>query len=166
MRRLAPLLISAVLLLASQTARADITIGAILSLTGPAASLGIPARNIIDMLPREAAGQKLRYVILDDATDSTAAKVQRPKASATEDIFDRSPKEVYPQEIEDQVPEAAMQELKGQELPDEALLKPAATQREQRLEPAPQNRLVKTEEFLKYENGGIDDHQYKRGGPL
>ena len=54
-------------------ARADITVGAVLSLTGPGASLGIPERNVIDMLPREIAGQKVRYVVLDDGTDSTAA---------------------------------------------------------------------------------------------
>lgn len=54
-------------------ARADITIGAVLSLTGPAASLGIPMRNVIQMLPHELAGQKIRYVILDDGTDSSAA---------------------------------------------------------------------------------------------
>ncbi len=60
-------------LLAAAPARADITIGAVLSLTGPGASLGIPERNIIEMLPRELAGQKLRFVILDDASDSTAA---------------------------------------------------------------------------------------------
>lgn len=54
-------------------ARADITIGAVLSLTGPAASLGIPAHNVIDLLPKEAAGQKIRYIVLDDGTDSTAA---------------------------------------------------------------------------------------------
>lgn len=71
MRRIAIAIAAA--LLAAPSARADITIGAVLSLTGPAASLGIPARNAIDLLPREAAGQKIRYVILDDGTDSTAA---------------------------------------------------------------------------------------------
>jgi branched-chain amino acid transport system substrate-binding protein len=71
MRRLALAALAALLL--APGARADVTIGAVLSLTGPAASLGIPARNVIDLLPKEAAGQKLRYVILDDGTDSTAA---------------------------------------------------------------------------------------------
>src|SRR5438045_3543511 len=70
MRRLA---LAALAVLLAPSARADITIGAVLSLTGPAASLGIPARNVIDLLPKEAAGQKLRYIVLDDATDSTAA---------------------------------------------------------------------------------------------
>ncbi len=65
--------LAALIALAPVAARADITIGAILSLTGPAASLGIPERNIIDMMPREIAGQKVRFVVLDDASDSTTA---------------------------------------------------------------------------------------------
>lgn len=66
-------LLAPLVALAPVAARADITIGAVLSLTGPAASIGIPGRNVIDMLPREAAGQKIRYVIVDDASDSTGA---------------------------------------------------------------------------------------------
>ncbi len=54
-------------------ARADITVGAVLSLTGPAASLGIPERNTIELLPRTMAGQPVRWVVLDDASDTTAA---------------------------------------------------------------------------------------------
>lgn len=69
---LAALLVPAVAWLPA-AARADVTIGAVLSLTGPAASIGIPGRNVIDMLPREANGQKIRYVILDDGSDSTNA---------------------------------------------------------------------------------------------
>lgn len=52
---------------------ADITVGAVLSLTGPAASLGIPERNTIELLPRTMAGQPVRWVVLDDASDTTAA---------------------------------------------------------------------------------------------
>ncbi len=61
------------LLLWALPARADITLGAVLSLTGPAAGLGIPARNTIDLLPRMMAGQAVRWVVLDDASDTTAA---------------------------------------------------------------------------------------------
>lgn len=57
----------------ASTARADITVGAVLSLTGPAASLGIPERNTIELLPRTMAGQPVRWVVLDDASDTTAA---------------------------------------------------------------------------------------------
>lgn len=64
----------AVLLLAlPAAARADITLGALLSLTGPAAGLGVPARNTIELLPKTLAGQPVRWIVLDDASDSTAA---------------------------------------------------------------------------------------------
>jgi branched-chain amino acid transport system substrate-binding protein len=54
-------------------ARADITIGVNLSSTGPAASLGIPEKNAISFGPSTIAGQKVRYVVYDDATDTTNA---------------------------------------------------------------------------------------------
>ncbi|PZP53027.1 MAG: branched-chain amino acid ABC transporter substrate-binding protein [Agrobacterium fabrum] len=58
--------------MASQ-AFAEIKVGAILSLTGPAASLGIPVKNTIDILPRKVAGEDVRYIVLDDASDPSAA---------------------------------------------------------------------------------------------
>ncbi len=53
--------------------RADITIGAVLSLTGPGASLGIPARDTVDLLPKAIGGEAVRWVVLDDASDPAAA---------------------------------------------------------------------------------------------
>ncbi|MBV9747193.1 MAG: ABC transporter substrate-binding protein [Acetobacteraceae bacterium] len=67
------LAILALLLAGSVPARADITLGAVLSLTGPAAGLGIPERNTIELLPKTIAGQTVRWVVLDDASDTTAA---------------------------------------------------------------------------------------------
>ena len=61
------------LLLLTTTAHAEITIGAVLSLTGPGAGLGIPERNTIELLPVTIAGEKVRWVVLDDASDTTAA---------------------------------------------------------------------------------------------
>ena len=72
-RKLPAGLLLATLLAAPFAARADITIGAVLSLTGGGASLGIPERQTIELLPREIAGQKIRYIVLDDGTDSTKA---------------------------------------------------------------------------------------------
>ncbi len=80
-------LLVAALLAAPVAARADITIGAVLSLTGGGASLGIPERNAIELLPREIAGQKIRYVVLDDGTDSTKA-VQAFQKLVSEDKVD------------------------------------------------------------------------------
>ncbi len=52
---------------------APISIGAILSLTGPGASLGMPQRNTFELLPKTIAGHPARLTILNDATDSSAA---------------------------------------------------------------------------------------------
>ncbi len=60
-------------LLIAAPARADVTLGALLSLTGPGAGLGIPERNTIELLPKVIAGQPVRWVVLDDASDTTAA---------------------------------------------------------------------------------------------
>ena len=53
------------------TASAQIKIGVTVSATGPAASLGIPEKNTIELLPREIAGKRVDYIILDDASDTT-----------------------------------------------------------------------------------------------
>ena len=55
------------------TALADINVGVTLSATGPAASLGIPEKNTIDLLPKTIGGQKVNYIVLDDASDTTTA---------------------------------------------------------------------------------------------
>ncbi len=60
-------------LLLTTTAHAELTIGAVLSLTGPAAGLGIPERNTIELLPTTIGTEKVRWVVLDDASDTTAA---------------------------------------------------------------------------------------------
>jgi branched-chain amino acid transport system substrate-binding protein len=54
-------------------AQADINVGVTLSATGPAASLGIPEKNTIALLPTKIAGQKVNYIVLDDASDTTTA---------------------------------------------------------------------------------------------
>lgn len=60
-------------LLASLLAHADINVGVTVSATGPAASLGIPEKNTFALLPKTMAGQKVNYIVLDDASDTTAA---------------------------------------------------------------------------------------------
>lgn len=54
-------------------AQADINVGVTLSATGPAASLGIPEKNTFALMPTTIAGQKINYIILDDASDTTTA---------------------------------------------------------------------------------------------
>lgn len=55
------------------TAWADINVGVTLSTTGPAASLGIPEKNTVALMPKTIAGEKVNYIVLDDASDTTAA---------------------------------------------------------------------------------------------
>ena len=52
---------------------ADINVGVTLSATGPAASLGIPEKNTVALLPATIAGQKVNYIVFDDASDTTTA---------------------------------------------------------------------------------------------
>jgi len=54
-------------------AAADINIGVTLAATGPAASLGIPQKNTIELLPTSIAGEKVNWIVLDDASDTTKA---------------------------------------------------------------------------------------------
>jgi branched-chain amino acid transport system substrate-binding protein len=63
----------AILAAFSAAAFADINVGVSVSATGPAASLGIPEKNTIALLPASIGGQKVNYIILDDATDPTVA---------------------------------------------------------------------------------------------
>ena len=60
-------------LLAPTLVLAQVKIGLVLSLTGPAASLGIPERDTVAMLPTQIAGQQVQYIVLDDASDTTQA---------------------------------------------------------------------------------------------
>ena len=57
----------------SAVALADINVGVSVSATGPAASLGIPEKNTFALLPTSIGGQKVNYIVLDDATDPTQA---------------------------------------------------------------------------------------------
>ncbi|WP_341891569.1 ABC transporter substrate-binding protein [Variovorax sp. YR752] len=75
------------LLAASGAARADITVGVTVSATGPAASLGIPEKNTVELMPKTIAGQKVRYIVLDDGSDTTKA-VANTRKLITEDKVD------------------------------------------------------------------------------
>ncbi|MDQ6639434.1 MAG: ABC transporter substrate-binding protein, partial [Pseudomonadota bacterium] len=60
-------------------AQAQIKIGVTLSTTGPAGSLGIPEKNTVALLPKTLAGKSIEYIVLDDASDSSAAVVNTRK---------------------------------------------------------------------------------------
>ncbi|MCW5663428.1 MAG: ABC transporter substrate-binding protein [Piscinibacter sp.] len=84
-RKLVPLALA--LLGATGAAQADITVGVTVSATGPAASLGIPEKNTIDLMPKTIAGQKVNYIVLDDGSDTTKA-VANTRKLITEDKVD------------------------------------------------------------------------------
>jgi len=67
-------------------ALADVNVGVTLSATGPAASLGIPEKNTIEMLPTTVAGQKVNWIILDDGSDTTKAVTNTKKLIAEDKV--------------------------------------------------------------------------------
>jgi branched-chain amino acid transport system substrate-binding protein len=69
------------------TAHAEIKIGVTVSATGPAASLGIPERNVWDIVPRTIGGEPVKVIILDDGSDPTAA-VRNARRFVNEDKVD------------------------------------------------------------------------------
>lgn len=72
---------------AVSAAHAQIKVGVTVSATGPAASLGIPERNTVALMPQEIAGQKINYIVLDDASDTTTA-VKNIRKLVSEDKVD------------------------------------------------------------------------------
>ncbi len=81
------LIAAAATLAVAGTALADITIGVSLPLTGPASGLGIPVGNQIKLWPASIAGEKLKVIVLDDATDPTTG-VKNAKRFVTDDKVD------------------------------------------------------------------------------
>ena len=83
-RALAAIAVAAALPIAAQ---AQIKVGITLSATGPAASLGIPQKNSVALLPKTIGGKTVDYIVLDDATDATNA-VKNTRKLITEDNVD------------------------------------------------------------------------------
>ena len=79
-------LLSSVLLTASP-AFADINIGVVASMTGPAAALGAETRKAMALFPATIANEKINFILLDDATDPTAA-VKNVRKLISEDKVD------------------------------------------------------------------------------
>ncbi|WP_247657772.1 ABC transporter substrate-binding protein [Aquabacter sp. L1I39] len=77
-------LFGATVLLASMSLATaeEIRIGATLSTTGPAASIGIPIKNTFQILPKDIAGVPVSWTILDDGTDTTLARRNVEKLAA------------------------------------------------------------------------------------
>lgn len=65
--------LGAALLMVTGLVAAEVNVGVTLSATGPAASLGIPEKNTFEILPTTIAGEKINWIVLDDASDTTKA---------------------------------------------------------------------------------------------
>jgi len=85
MKRYAIALSVVLLFVASICAFADITIGVDLSTTGPMASVGIEFKNAALLGPSTIAGEKVRYIFLDNNSDPTTA-VQNAKRLSQDNI--------------------------------------------------------------------------------
>lgn len=74
-------------LMTMAAAHADLTVGVVLPLTGPASGLGIPIKQQMALWPKQIAGENLKIVMLDDATDPTTG-VKDTQRLVTEDKVD------------------------------------------------------------------------------
>jgi branched-chain amino acid transport system substrate-binding protein len=77
---------AAMLTFAGTAALAQIKVGVTLSTTGPAASLGIPEKNTLALLPTEIGGKTVQYIVLDDASDTTSAVKNTRKLLSEENV--------------------------------------------------------------------------------
>ncbi|MBK7814672.1 MAG: ABC transporter substrate-binding protein [Rhodocyclaceae bacterium] len=81
------LLVGSVIMALAGASQADINVGVTLSATGPAASLGIPEKNTFALMPTSIGGQRINYIVLDDASDTTTA-VKNARKLLSEDKVD------------------------------------------------------------------------------
>jgi len=65
--------VAVAMMCAGASAFAQVKIGVVLSTTGPAASLGIPEKNTVALLPKEIGGKSVQYIVLDDGSDTGKA---------------------------------------------------------------------------------------------
>lgn len=70
----------------SPLAQAQIKIGVDLATTGPAASIGIPSKNVVQMWPKEIAGHTIEYIILDDGSTPTGAVLNARKLTSEDKV--------------------------------------------------------------------------------
>jgi branched-chain amino acid transport system substrate-binding protein len=63
-----------------------IKVGVTIAETGPAASLGIAQQKTVPLLPTEIAGQKIEYIVLDDASDPAKAVANGRKLAGDEKV--------------------------------------------------------------------------------
>lgn len=73
--------------LLSNAAVAQITIGISIAATGPQASLGVHYKNAFELMPKTIAGEPVKFIIIDNASDATNA-ARNGRKLVTEDKVD------------------------------------------------------------------------------
>ncbi len=73
--------------LLSNAAVAQITIGISIAATGPQASLGVHYKNAFELMPKTIAGEAVKFIIIDNASDATNA-ARNGRKLVTEDKVD------------------------------------------------------------------------------
>ncbi|MDO8301101.1 ABC transporter substrate-binding protein [Lacisediminimonas sp.] len=84
--RLAGLSLACLALAAAAPAAAQIKIGINISTTGPAAAIGVSTKNAVLLWPKEIGGQKVEYILLDDASDVSNAVRNARKLTSDERV--------------------------------------------------------------------------------
>lgn len=70
----------------AQAADEPVTVGVVLSSTGPAAAIGIQSQNAIRLWPQTLGGRPARYIVLDDGTDVSRAVRNFRKLTSEEKV--------------------------------------------------------------------------------
>ena len=71
---------------ATSSAHAQIKVGVDLATTGPAASIGLPSKNVVSMWPKEIGGKTIEYIVLDDGSTPTGAVLNGRKLTSEEKV--------------------------------------------------------------------------------
>lgn len=71
LRRAASSMFLGFVFLAAGASQAQIKVGVVYSATGATSLVGIPQKNTVALLPREAGGLSIEYIDFDDASDAT-----------------------------------------------------------------------------------------------
>lgn len=87
MRKSLFIAVAATILSSTAFATDMIRVGVVLSETGPGASLGIPEKNAIALLPHQISNHKVEYIVLNDGSDVTTA-VRNTRKLITEEKVD------------------------------------------------------------------------------
>jgi branched-chain amino acid transport system substrate-binding protein len=73
-------------LLSAGIASAQIKVGVVVSTTGAGASLGIPEKNAISMMPKTIGKHSVQYIVLDDASDTSVARRNAERLTTEEHV--------------------------------------------------------------------------------